>query len=389
MEVIGNIPGKGLARIQADRDQIKKIQTEGGADIQRPFASPGFIDIQLNGFGGVDFCDGHLEVHNAPRILPALWKTGVASSCPTVITNTYEAPLHNFRVLEESRRLDSRFARPVACYHPEGHYISPGPSHGAHDPRHVRPPNWEQFRELQVAAGGRMGIVTIAPELPGADEFIRRARNSGVVVALGHTDAAPGQIHAGIKAGATLSTHLGNGNPQTIDRHRNTHWPQMAVEGLSASLICNRFHLPADLIRVILRTKGIEHCILITDAVYVAGLPPGRYTRAGLDSDYLPTGQVMMADHHCMAGLAVSMDRTISVFMQATGVALFDSLRAATVNRAGVLSRLDVCKELAEGQLANLTLFRVNNCDLKVEATILAGEVVYSHLGQLDISRAS
>lgn len=379
MEIIGNIAGKGLARIQVGGDRISKVQIEGATDNEKPFVSPGFIDIQLNGFGGIDFCTGSLDAHDALRILPVVWKTGVTTFCPTVITNTHEVLLHNFRVLEETRQMDARFARSVPCYHLEGPYISPGPSHGAHDPRHVRPPDWAEFADLQAAAGGRIGIVTIAPELPGADDFIRRARSSGVTVALGHTDAAPEQIHAGIKAGATLSTHLGNGNPQTIDRHRNTLWPQMAIEDLSASLICDGFHLPADLVRVIFRVKGIEHCILITDAVYVAGLTPGRYLLAGLDIEYLPTGQVMMADHRCMAGSALSMDRAISVFMEVTGIGLSDALRTATVNPADSLSRFDVPRELAEGQLANLTLFRVDNYALRVEATILSGELVYSH----------
>ncbi|MHB8655654.1 MAG: N-acetylglucosamine-6-phosphate deacetylase [Terriglobia bacterium] len=376
MEITANIPGKGLARIQIHGDRIGAVEVQGLIDVQKPYISPGFIDIQLNGFAGIDFCDANLDAKQALLILPALWKTGTSTFCPTLITNSHEHLLHNFHVLEEARRLDWRFAQAVPCYHLEGPYISPGPSHGAHDPRFMRHPDWEEFVELQHAAGGRIGIVTIAPELPGALEFIRRARESGVVVSLGHTDGTPGQIHQGAGAGANLSTHLGNGCPQTIDRHQNTLWPQMAIDQLSASLICDGFHLPPDLVRVILCVKGIERCILITDAVHVAGMPPGRYTLVGLDIELLPSGQVVTANRRSMAGSAISMDRAISIFMQYTGVPLQDAVRAATANPSRLLRRYETCNELAEGQPANLTLFRMNGTALKVEALILGGEVV-------------
>ncbi|MGH9326561.1 MAG: N-acetylglucosamine-6-phosphate deacetylase [Terriglobia bacterium] len=378
MEITGNIPGKGLAKIQIHGDHISGVRVERPEDAEKGYVSPGFIDIQLNGFGGIDFCDVKLDARRALEVLPVIWKTGTTTFCPTVITNSRESLLRIFRILEEARRLDSRFARSAPCYHLEGPYISPGPSHGAHDVGFMRPPDWEEFSEFQRAAGGRIGIVTIAPEWPGSAEFIRRARESGVVVAVGHTDANPEQIHEAIDAGATLSTHLGNGNPGTIDRHANTLWPQMASERLSASIICDGFHLPRDLVRVILRVKGIEHTILITDAVYVAGLAPGRYKLVGLDIELLPTGQVVMADRASMAGSVASLGRCVSIFMQFTGSSLEEAVRAATANPARLLRRFEACEELAEGQLANLTCFRLNHGAVEVETVILGGEIVYS-----------
>lgn len=378
MEIAGNVPGKGFAKIHINGDRIGRVQLTGPEDPRSAFISPGFIDLQLNGFAGIDFSAERLEARRAVAVLPEVWKTGVTTFCPTVITNSRESLLERFRVLEEARRLDACFARSAPCYHLEGPYISPGPSHGAHDPRYTRPPAWEEFCELQCAAGGRIGIVTLAPELPGAIEFIQRARDSGVIVALGHTDAHPEQIHNAVDAGATLSTHLGNGNPQTIDRHTNTLWPQMAEDRLAASLICDGFHLPEDLVRVIYRVKGIERCILITDAVHVAGLPAGRYSLVGLEIELLPTGHVVMADRRCMAGSALSMDRAVSIFKQFAGVSLEEAVQAATANPARLLSRFDSCSEVAEGQAANLTCFRLNNRAIQVETVILAGHVVYS-----------
>ena len=381
MEFEANIAEKGLFRIGIRGARIASVQGLEPVNEQKPYASPGFIDIQLNGFAGIDFCDPMLDPAKVPDILPALWKTGVTTFCPTVITNTQENLLQCFRALEEARRIEPRFPKSAPCYHLEGPYISPGGSRGAHNPEVMRTPNWEEFLELQQAAGGRIGIVTLAPELPGAVDFIRRARAAGVVAAMGHTDATPDEIHQGAEAGAQLSTHLGNGCPQMIDRHRNPLWAQLAIDQLAASLICDGFHLPPDLIRVIERTKGIDRCILITDAIHAAGLAPGRYRLAGLEIELLDTGQVVTADGRSMAGSALRMNRAVRVFMDYAQVTLGQAIRAATANPARLLRRFETCSEVAEGQPANLTIFRLGGERLAIEKVILGGETVYAPEG--------
>jgi N-acetylglucosamine-6-phosphate deacetylase len=378
MEITANIPNVGLARIDVQGERIASVQNLGPLDSGMPYVSPGLIDIQVNGYAGIDFCDANLDPKTVPDILPALWKTGVTTFCPTVITNTQKGLLQCFRALEEARRIDSRFAKCAPCYHLEGPYISPGGSRGAHNPKVMRPPDWKEFMELQEAAGGRIGIVTLAPELPGAVDFIRRAREAGLVVSIGHTDATPGQIHQGALAGAQLNTHLGNGCPQMIDRHQTPLWAQLAIRQLAASMICDGFHLPPDLVQVICRTKGIDGCVLITDAVHVAGLAPGRYKLVDLDIELLPTGQVVMADRHSMAGSAVSMNRAVKVFMDYAGVTLREAIQAATANPARLLGRWETCGELKAGQPANLMLFREGGYRLEIEKTIVAGEKVYA-----------
>src|SRR6185312_14154709 len=172
--------------------------------------------------------------------------------------------------LEAARQLDTRFAESVPGYHLEGPYLSSGGSRGCHDPRLMHSPDWDEFMSLQEAAGGNIAIVTLAPELPNACEFIRRACAAGIIVAIGHSDATPEQIHRAVEAGASLSTHLGNGCPELIHRHQNPIWSQLASDQLTACLICDSFNLPPDFVRTVLRAKGIERCILVTDAVHVA-----------------------------------------------------------------------------------------------------------------------
>ncbi|MDE3181053.1 MAG: amidohydrolase family protein, partial [Acidobacteriota bacterium] len=275
MDITANIAGEGLARIEIEGPRIKSALGAGPIDPEKPWIAPGFIDIQINGFEGVDFSDPSLDAAKALSVLPSIWRTGVTTFCPTLVTNTLERLERNFQILEQARRLDARFAAAAPCYHLEGPYLSPGGAHGAHDPDLMRNPDWNEFARLQRAAGGNIGIVTLAPELPGACDFIRHAAEAGVITAIGHTDCTPEEIHNAIEAGAKLSTHLGNGCPAFIPRHENPIWAQIADDRLQASLICDGFHLPSDFVHTVYKAKGIGRCILVTDAIHAANLPPG------------------------------------------------------------------------------------------------------------------
>lgn len=376
MRVKGNIPGGGLAEVEIEGDRIRSVRSLGPADPAEPFLSPGFVDIQINGFEGTDFSSPDLTPEQAISILPTLWRTGVTTFCPTLLTNTHERLLANLHVLEKARQMDTRFARAVPCYHLEGPYLSPGPSHGTHNPAHMRAPDWEEFSTLQAAAGNRIGIVTLAPELPGALDFIRRAREAGILVGLSHTDGSPEDVHRAAEAGATLATHLGNGCPDFIHRHRAPLWAQLADDRLNASLICDGFHLPPEIIQVVARVKGIDRTVLITDAVHVAGLPPGRHTLVGVPIELEASGRVVRVGSSSMAGSSLSMNRAVIVFKEATGVSLADAVRAATRNPAELLRHEGVCVEISPGQPANLILFRPGTASLEIESIWLCGENV-------------
>jgi N-acetylglucosamine-6-phosphate deacetylase len=238
-------------------------------------------------------------------------------------------------------------------------------------------PDWDEFVELQRAAGGRIGIVTMAPELPGAETFIRKARAAGVLVAIGHTDGGAEDVYRAVEAGATLNTHLGNGCPEFIHRHKAPLWAQLASPALHASIICDGFHLPPDVVKVIVAVKGIDKCILVTDAVHVAKLPPGRYTLVGTEIELLPSGQVVRADRVSMAGSALTMNRAVAVFLQYAQVTLASAIQAATLNPADLLRRTTICSHVAAGQPANLILFRQAPEALRIETAMLRGRRVY------------
>jgi N-acetylglucosamine-6-phosphate deacetylase len=377
MQLQGNIPGVGCAKIEIAGERIGSVAVTGAERAELPFISQGLVDIQVNGFAGVDFCGPDLDVEKAIGVLPAIWRTGVTSFCPTLVTNSLSELARNFGILEQARRASADFDHTVPCYHLEGPYISPHGSHGAHDPKWMHPPNWEEFKELQRAAGGRIGIVTVAPELPGAEDFIRKARSAGAVVAVGHTDGGADDVHRAAAAGATLNTHLGNGCPEYMHRHKAPLWAQLADERLHASIICDGFHLPPDVVKVIVDVKGIEKTILITDAVHVAKLPPGRYSLVGTPIELLPSGQVVRADRVSMAGSALTMNRGVAVFIQFAQCTLASAIQAATANPANLLGRASVCTQVAQGQPANLIVFRQEPGELKIERVISRGRCVY------------
>lgn len=381
MRIQANIPADGFAEIEIREGAIGTIRVIGPTDPEKTCLSPGFVDIQVNGFAGVDFSDPFLTPEKAASVLPAIRKTGVTTFCPTLITNTHEALLQNFRVLEEARRSNPQFAESVPCYHLEGPFLSPGDARGAHDPTLMRAASWDEFSELQVAAGGRIGILTLAPEVPGALDLIQRARQAGVVVAIGHTDASQEQIHLAVEAGAELSTHLGNGCPRYIHRHESPLWAELAIDRLSASIICDGFHVPPDLVRVIYLAKGIKRCILITDAIHVATLQPGRYSLVGREIELLPNGKVATQDGWSLAGSALSMNRAVSVFQRFAEIPLEDAIRAATTSPAALLRRRELCSEIAEGQPASLVLYRPESEKLRIEAVVLKGRPVYVEEG--------
>src|SRR5262245_61116299 len=182
-------------------------------------ALPGFFDLQVNGFGGIDFNAPDLTRDRAAEALDRMRATGVTRCLPTLITSSFDrfAPL--------ARVLGHLPHAAIAGIHMEGPYISPRDgARGAHPQADVAPPSVDDFRRRQDAAGGRIRLVTLAPEVPGALPLIAHLVETGVRVAIGHTAAAPEQIADAIRAGASLATHLGNGCPQMLPRHPNVIW---------------------------------------------------------------------------------------------------------------------------------------------------------------------
>ncbi len=341
---------------------------------------PGLFDIQVNGYGGHDFNGLSVSPEAVAEAVRRLWWEGVTYLCPTVITGSFADIAASLRAIAAACA-DPLIAASVVCVHLEGPYISPedGPR-GAHPREHVRPPDWDEFQRWQEVAEGRIGLVTLAPELPGALRFIERLTAAGIVAAIGHTAASPALIRDAIAAGARLSTHLGNGAHAMLPRHPNYIWEQAAADELWASLILDGHHLPPSVARCLIRCKGVERTILISDAIAAAGLPPGRYRLRGQEVEVSPDLRCSLVGTPYLAGSAISLRIAISHAVRLAQVTPAQAVRMATLHPARLFGLEGRQGRLAIGHQASLAVCHWQPWvgEAGVLATIVAGRVVYS-----------
>jgi N-acetylglucosamine-6-phosphate deacetylase len=365
-------------RITVDGERIAAVEPAWPASDVRewPFVAPALFDLQINGRGGTWFGKAGITPSEILGVFAEQFRFGVTRICPTVITNSFDV-LHGALSALRSACEQERWAAQMAPgLHLEGPYISgeDGPR-GAHPREHVRPPDWKEFEKLQQAAGGRIRLVTLAPELPGATDFIRRAVASGVTVALGHTAASGEEIAAAVEAGARLSTHLGNGAHPTLRRHPNYIWEQLGDPRLSASVIADGHHIPPSVLRSIIRTKGVRGVILTCDASGLAGCAPGVYSEGEMRMEVLDDGRIVVAgQRQLLAGSGADTGLCVSEAMQQAGVSLADACDMAGRNPSRLLGFEEI--RLRPGSRADLMLFRITELNsLEIQATIAAGSL--------------
>jgi N-acetylglucosamine-6-phosphate deacetylase len=355
-EVARDFETGGWVRLKIDRSAILAVDPADGPpgpDESDPWVAPAFWDLQVNGRRGVSFADPGLTVDQVVSIVKAQAGLGTSRFCPTVITAPRDVLLRAVATIAAACESLPEVAERVLGIHLEGPYISHRDGYrGAHRLDAVRDPDWAEFQRLQEAAVGRIALLTLAPERSGSIDFIRKVTAAGVAVALGHTAADGPTIRAAVDAGARLSTHLGNGIASELARHPNPIWEQAAIDDLSASLIADGHHLDPASLKVLVRAKGPERVILVSDASPLAGLPPGRYGEWAVD----PSGKVVVAGTPYLAGsnqgLSVGLDR----LLMGPGVTLTDALAAVTRNPARLLGRAE--PSIRPGQPANFVLFR-------------------------------
>jgi N-acetylglucosamine-6-phosphate deacetylase len=341
------------------------------------WVAPGFIDIQVNGFAGVDYCAPDSPLDGIARSLKAQFACGVTRLFPTVITGSPEDMLGALRNLARARASLPEGAA-MEGFHVEGPHISPddGPR-GAHPQRWCRPPDFDEFQRCQEAAGGAVKLVTLSPEYDNAPAYIEKVTSQGVVVSIGHTKATREQIQAAVSAGATLSTHLGNGAHSILPRHPNYIWEQLAEDRLAASFIVDGIHLGPAFLKTALRAKGVERSILITDAVMPAGCEPGFYRLGEVEVELRPDESVRLRDGDRLAGSSLKMHTGVAKLMDLAGLSLRDAVTMATLNPARVGRIPNRQRGLAPGERADLVVFRVDGGRLEIVQTWLSGRRVH------------
>lgn len=267
----------------------------------------GLVDLQVNGYKGINFCSENLTREEFERACRGIFEAGTTAFLPTMITSTPEVYEHNLPIMASVMRSEE-FRGRLLGIHIEGPFISPQDgARGAHARRWTAKPDIEYLDKLIGWADGRVKMITIAAELDGADELARYATNLGITVSLGHQMAAEQDIRRLVEAGAVSLTHLGNGVPALLDRHVNPIWAGLANDELKAMIITDGHHLPASVIKTIIRTKGVERCIVVSDASSLAGLGPGRYEVLGTEVVLDDNGRLYDPANGYLAGSSLTM----------------------------------------------------------------------------------
>lgn len=365
--------------VTCENGRITNIENcEQSSDV---WIGPGLIDVQVNGAGGYNLNDTDPQPSTVLGVLKTLRAYGITRFCPTVITGTRDRMLRSIRSIRDACESDDLVNYSVIGIHVEGPFISPddGPR-GAHNRDWVRNPDWSEFLEWQQASNGKIKKVTLAPEKPGAIDFIKRLSDSGVIASIGHSAATEDDVRNAVSAGAIMSTHLGNGSHTYVKRHPNHIWAQLANDSLWAGFIADGFHLPCSTLKAMIRTKG-KKSIVTSDSSQLCGMPPGRYNTPDNGEVILePSGFLHLANtSDILAGSATPLHIGVSNVVKFGISTLGEALNMASLHAAELFNiSSDGTGTLRIGGPADLVVYDWGGAMLKIEETVCRGQTVYS-----------
>lgn len=328
--------------------------------------APSFFDIHFHGAAGHDVMEATPESLSA--VSEFLITRGVGAFFPTTVSAPLDAILRSLEGLAKLMASGkSTGARPLGI-HLEGPFLSHN-KRGVHPPEHLLAPSLKVFDRMWQASEGRIRLVTVAPELEGAEEFIAHAVSLGVRVSLGHSDAGTAAARAGVAAGASSATHTFNAM-RALD-HRNPGILGVALtdDSLFAEIICDGIHVDPALVDLFWKAKGPERAILVTDAMSATGMPEGTYTLGGFP---VQVAGGRATSNGVLAGSVLTLDRAVRNFAEFTGAPLAQVARLATLNPARMTGLEEEVGTLAAGRRADITVLDAQG---GVLATILNGEV--------------
>jgi N-acetylglucosamine-6-phosphate deacetylase len=343
----------GLITAVGSRSAVEAPASTKTIDFGDAVLAPGLIDIHVHGGAGHDVMEGSdaslaaIERHMAAH--------GVTSYCPTTVTAPIEKTLRSLELLGKAAGIkasDGTRARPLGI-HLEGPFLSHA-KRGVHPPELLQPASLELFEGMWQAAEGRVNLLTIAPEIPGALDLITAASQRGICVSLGHSDADLAQSRAGIEAGARHATHTFNAMRALDHRQPGLLGAVLTDNSLTADIIADGIHVAPSVIDLFVRAKGIERSVLISDAISATGMPDGTYSLGGLE--------VQVHDGRCesggrLAGSVLTLDRAVRNTMDFASLSLQHAIRMATYNPACVLGIEKRKGILAVGADADIAVF--------------------------------
>jgi len=309
-DTIESLSNHGIRNARSPNDCV--ISTPSAKDLPQRFVTQGLVDLQINGFAGVDYNDPLATPDAIEASMRSMVKTGVTRCLPTVITADLEWQSRCFKTLENARAQSALTASMITGYHLEGPFLNPEPGYsGCHPAADMRAGELDYFERVQAAANGQIRLVTVAPERPGVMALIPQLVKRNVCVAIGHSSADHETVQRAVEAGASMSTHLGNGVAPMVKKSDNIVLSQLANDKLAASFIADGMHLKEHVLGIYLRAKTAKRTVLVTDGTAGSAAKPGRYTlgKIAIERQLEPT--VTIPGTSSLAGSATTLDQCV------------------------------------------------------------------------------
>ena len=375
-KITANVPLlDGVFEIAIDGEKIVAV-TPSSTETDL-YIGPTLFDIQVNGYGGVSCWDmTDPESGALAKISGMFLEQGVGLWIPTVITNHHEALLEIFTAIGKELDADPELEKSIPGLHLEGPYISKvdGPR-GVHPLECVRPGSWDEFTQYQTASGGRIRYVTLAPEVDGNIDFIKKCVEAGVIVSIGHSDLDRESMNKAVEAGVSLSTHLGNGAHDMIQRHNNYIWYQLAARKTYAAFISDGQHLPSECMTAMIHAKGLERSVITSDCVGLGGMPAGIYG----DVEKLPNGRLVATGTPNLAGSSSNLRECVEQVVNLTDLSHAQGWRLGSIQAAKAMGLPDKLG-IEVGKEASITVYKRPDNDYKIDIveTWVAGKKLFA-----------
>lgn len=298
------------------------IQPPSPADVPQRQNAPLALDLQVNGYAGVDFNGDSLAPKQIRSLCQRLRDDGVEGILATVITDDLPSMIRRVSTIAEFIDSDPQIAAVIQGVHVEGPFINPANGYvGAHPADAVRPAEVDAAERLIDAGRGHVRLWTLAPEMDEGARVVEWLHGRGVTVAAGHSDASIDQLRRAMDAGLRLFTHLGNGCPALLPRHDNIVQRVLSLsDELYVSFIADGHHVPPFALANYLRRVPDEHIVIVSDAISAAGLGSGRFALGNQTVEVDEAGAAWAADRTHFAGSAATLHKMRNVLASELGV---------------------------------------------------------------------
>lgn len=362
-------------QVLVEDGRVREIASDGPRheathDYGNSYILPGLIDLHVHGIAGTDIMDGSVE--SVDHIAQRFAARGVTGFLATTVTQSLDVTLRAIASIQEWVETPRGGRAQVLGIHLEGPFLNPA-FKGMQNEAYLLPPDVNTMRELLTAARGHITRVSLAPELPGADELIQLLREAGVYVSIAHTAASYDEAIAALELGATHVTHCFNAMTGLHHRRPGVAGATLEREELYAELVADGIHVHPAVMRVLIRTKGRRRVMLVTDAMSAAEMPDGLYEFGG-HAVTVHDGVARMKDG-TLASSTLTMDAGLRNLVQMCRVTLVDAVHMASTTPAEAMGFANRKGKLAAGYDADLAVF---DEALQPVATWVAGQVSFA-----------